>query len=164
MLKAYLSGAFAHATSLRLCARCSPRALARVAHLEFGNSQLRSHASGGLFQSNLEIVTQISAPMRCRSPATRTRAGAKYIAKTEQIAKNIFEAAKPWRAPGRTRRGGNARVAKPIVTPALLGIGKHGISFSGFLEFFFSLRIVAVFVRMILMGEPPICALKILLA
>src|SRR5207237_2736653 len=115
-------------------------------------------------QRKYEIETQSSPALGRRSPATRARAGAKYVAKTEQVAKNIFEAAKPWRAPGRTRRGGNARMAKPIVTPALLGIGKHGISFSGFVEFFFSLRIVTVFVGMILMGETAICAIKILLA
>src|SRR5262249_683788 len=123
LLVTNLAGAVAGGTTLGMRAGFCARAFARVAGLETRNAQLRSHAFGGLFECDLEVVTKGRATLRGRASRATARA-AKHVAKSKQVAEDVFDTAKTGRAPvsgaGATR---NARVSKPVVTPALFGVG-----------------------------------------
>ena len=83
---------------------------------------MRSHALRGFFERDLEVVTQVRATLRVRAPGAAARA-AKHVAKAKQVAENVFDTTKTGRAPvSGARAARNARVPKPVVAPALVGI------------------------------------------
>ena len=118
-MKPNLACAFTGATSFRFRAGGGPGTLTSLASFQFGNAQLRGHSDGCLFQSNFEIVTQVSAALGHRPARTRARSGAKHVAKSEQVAENVLDIAKARRAPRRTRGARYSRMAKPIIAAAL---------------------------------------------
>src|SRR5947207_1720122 len=55
-------------------------------------------------------------------------------------------------------------MAKAVVAATLLRVRQNAVSLCSFLKFFFGLWIGLVFVRMILVREPPVGALQLLLS
>src|SRR5690606_31968427 len=103
-----------------------------------------SFTFGGFFERDLQIVTQIRSALDRR---TRPTASAENIAETEHI-EDIFHVRKARIEPRRT-----ARVAKSVISRALLRIGKHRVCFGAFLEFFLRLGISRILIRLILHGK-----------
>ena len=88
----------------------------------------------------------------------------KHVAKTKQVAENVFDSTKTRARPTRPARGaaGNTSMTKPVVTFALLGVGQHAVSFGCFFELFFGGGVVRVLIRVILHCESPVGALDFL--
>jgi hypothetical protein len=125
---------------------------------------LGCHSVRGFFERDFQVVAKIGAAL-C---GTATRAAApttKYIAKTKQVAEDVFDSTKTGRAPrpcaGRAAR--NACVTKAVVTLALLGIGEDAVSFGCFLELLFRAGVVWIFIRVLFYCEKPVGALNFLL-
>src|SRR5205814_9510277 len=127
----------------------------RLASLELWNPQLRSHPHRRLFQSYLEVVTEIRSSLRRGSASARSAGGVKYIAETKQVAQDVFYAAEAGGAPrGIGGAARNSRMPETIVTLSPFSIRKHPIRFSSFLALLFCFGIALVLVDMVLILEP----------
>jgi hypothetical protein len=123
-----------------------------------GDRDLGFEASGGLFQSDLEVETEIRSALRTSSART---AAAEYVAK--QIAQNIFEPAEVRRSPSaRSSRRANSGVTESVVARAALGVREHRVSFVDLFEFLLSLVVARIAIRVVLQRHLPVGALQLL--
>src|SRR5262249_4038753 len=149
LLVANLAGAATSRTGLRLASGCGTRAFTGVALLETRNSELRRHAISGFFECELQVVTKIRAAL-CGGATTATRA-AKHIAKSKQVAEDVFDPTKSRCAPRTgTRAARNTCVAKTVIAFALFVIRQHAVGFRRLFEFLFGRYRVRVLIRMML--------------
>jgi hypothetical protein len=114
------------------------------------------------FERDLQVESQVGA---AGGASALVGAPAKS-AETEKVAEEIFEVRENRRGEVRApaTRGTYASVPELIVGGPLLRVGKHGVGFSDFLEFFLCfLFVFRVAVRMVLHGEFTIGALDFLI-
>src|SRR3954471_8415335 len=130
-------------TGNRLAAGLGTTTLASVALLQRGDANAGLGTSRGLFQRNFQVVTQVGSAIDIGARATT----AENVA--ENIAKCIGETANP----GGTGIHAGMRlypsVPVLVVSGPFAGVAKNFVSFLGFLERFFRLRIIRIAIRVI---------------
>jgi hypothetical protein len=109
------------------------------------------------FEPEAEVITQVFT-----SAAPAPGATAKELA--EDIAKNIFESGGEIEAASKRAPFPKRCMAVLIVSCPLLSVGENLISFGNFLEFFFSLLIARIAVRVILECQLPVDFLYLVFA
>ncbi len=118
-------------------------AVACAAAFKPRDPQLFFFSVRGVFEGDLEIVSQIRAPLN-RTAAAAARS--EHIAKTEHI-EDVFDIGESGIETG---SGTRRRMPESIVCCTLFRIGKHGIGFRTFLEFVLGCVIARIFVRVML--------------
>jgi hypothetical protein len=155
LLIANLAGAAAVGAIFRLGAGRRPVSFTGLASFKSRNPQLRSHSVVGIFQRNLQVITQIGAALG-GGTAGASATPAEDIVETEEIAEDVFYPAEAGRTPGLSSAAGNTGMAKVVVTLSLLGVSEYAVSFGSFLEFFFGAGIAWIFVRVKANSQPAI--------
>ena len=123
--------AAALATRARLHARSGLRAgaMAGCAIFKARNFYLGLDAGGGIFERELQVVTQIRAALRARTPAApASSSAAKNVLKAEDVAKYILKFVENCsEIAGIKALSADSRVAIAVVSRALLGVGKNAV-------------------------------------
>ena len=143
---AYLNRALAvaGAAGFDLCAGLGAAAVAKIAGVPTGNTDLRFLAAGCLFQRDLHGIAQVVAPKHL-APATAAAALLpKHI--TKNIAKGLGKTGMPFAAAAHI--GVYASMAVLVIGRTFLRVGQHLVGFFGLFEFFFgnlgSVALIAV--------------------
>src|SRR5687768_6872974 len=110
-----------------------------------------------LLELDLEVVTQVGAPLRSGAP--RPAAKAEDVAEPRE---NIFETGELRRVEALSRAA-NPRVSKAIVARALVGIAQDGVGLRRFLELFFGLDVALVAIGVEFQRQLAIRALDLLI-
>jgi hypothetical protein len=122
---------------------------------------LRFLAEEGLFEFQRKILTKVSAPLN--PAATATTASAEQVTESEKLSENVAKILKDRGIKACSlSRASKSGVAVAIVYGPLFGIGEHGIGLADFFEFFLSVGVVRIAVRMELEREFAIGALQFL--
>ncbi len=113
----------------------APVPVAAFAKFQARHADLRIHAGGRLFKTQLHVVAEIRASLRSVSSAP----AAKDIFKPEEVSKNILKFIEDRLIHAAIESAaGEPRIAKTVILgSAFLRIGKNRVGFRGFPEFFF---------------------------
>ena len=131
-------------------------ALAASALFHAGNLQVGRQASHGIFEADLQVITNVFAALSAGAALAAATRSAEHIAETEHVAENIAqigESAGIEPAAGSSR---NALMSETIVGRPLLAVAQYAIGFGSFLELFLGLMAAGIAVGMILKGEFPV--------
>src|ERR1041384_8191658 len=97
---------------------CAVMPFAASSSVKTRNAEWRRHAVCGFFECDLQVVTKIRTAL-CGGSTTAATA-TKHVAKSKQVAEDVFDPAKSGCAPrAGARPAGNTSVSKTIVTFAL---------------------------------------------
>ena len=115
---------------------------------------------GGLVKRDLEVVSQVGAPLRpSASRTSKDVAEAEHVAETTE---DVLEAAEHRGIESTGRGGTKSRVAEAVVHVALVAVGQHRVGFGGFLEFLFGFLASGIAVRVMLECQLAVGALDFL--
>jgi len=159
LLEAHLPSTAAGGAGLRCRARLGAAAVASVTCAMARYLDLGLGAGDRLFERQAQIVAQIFAP--AAAPPPRRPAAEEF---SEDVPKNILEAAREVEAPRKGAGVAERRVAELIVLGALLRVGEDLIGFGNFLELLLRLLVAGVAVRVMLERELPISFFNLVFA
>ena len=100
----------------------------RFASFQTRNAKLRGHSVVGIFQSDLQVITQICAALRGGATGASATT-AKDIVEPKKIPEDVFDTAETGRAPCLAAATGNSCMPKVIVALPLGRISKHTVGF-----------------------------------
>jgi hypothetical protein len=122
-----------------------------------GDLDLGFQTKGGILETNLEIVAQISAALCCRPP---TASSSEEISKPKEVSQDILET-REYRGI-KTNRTADSTMPKPVILGPLLGIAENTIGFSRLLEAFFSFLVTRILIGMVFYGQFTVAAFDVL--
>src|SRR6185437_1841303 len=151
---------------LHASSRLRSRAFARFAIFQARNFDFRFNARSRVLEGELQVITQIRAPLRAGTSAapSAARASAENILEAENVAEDVLKFLENRsHVAGVKYLAADSGVAVAIIRGALLRIGKDAIGFAGFAEFV--LRVGFIFriaIRMVFQRGFAIGALDLL--
>src|SRR6185503_2390410 len=137
-------------------ARLGALALAMLAGFEARRLDFGGHPEDGIFEIDLQVVTQVFAPLRSVAPPSA--ASAKQVAQAEKLAEDVAEVGELIRIDAAGALHG--LVPESIVGGALLRIAEHAVSLGRLLESLFSFLVIRIAIRVMVHGQPAIGGLQ----